>query len=554
MSDGPNGAGALDRVARVARDVGADSIADEAEALASRLSEGRFFVACLGQFKRGKSTLINALLGQDLLPTGVVPVTAVVTVVRWGEQASARVRLRDAGWRGIALDEVAEYVAEDRNPENAKGVMGVEVFAPSALLRDGMCLVDTPGIGSVFAGNTEATRDFVPHIDAVLVVLGADPPISGAELALVEDATKLVTRLIVVMTKADRLTEEERAQGRDFAARVLAKRLGREVRPIFEVSAVERRRGAPTRDWSALEAALVQLSSEGIEVVRNAEVRGVRRLSERLVREIDEQVGALERPREESERRIEDLRRSVADAERTLDDMGYLFTAVQERLTRSFQATRDAFLARARKEATDELLRALDSQPDAGARNAMERAQAIARARVEGWRTEIAPEAEGMYREAVARFVELANDFLMRVASAGNRTLAALPGTFEPDTGFRTKPEFYFNELLTLADPKVATRLAALVGSRERIVRDAAEYLERLFETNSARVANDFISQVLESRRRLQQDVRDTLRSVVATAERALARAEGEQARGATAVGAAIARLHRARYDLGEAT
>ena len=181
---GPVGvrAGALEHVAGIAREIDADHVGEEAEALAARLGEGRFFVACLGQFKRGRSTLINALLEHDLLPTGVLPVTAVVTVVRWGEHASARVRLRDGDWRPIALGEVADYVAEDRNPENAKGVMGVEVFAPSVLLRGGMCLVDTPGIGSVFAENTGATRDFVPHIDAVLVVLGADPPISGAEL------------------------------------------------------------------------------------------------------------------------------------------------------------------------------------------------------------------------------------------------------------------------------------------------------------------------------------------------------------------------------------
>jgi predicted GTPase len=553
MRDGPTGSGVLARVAQVAREVGADSIADEAEALAFRLGEGRFFVACLGQFKRGKSTLINALLGEELLPTGVVPVTAVVTVVRWGASASARVRLRDGAWHPIALDDVAEYVAEECNPENEKGVTGVEVFAPSTLLRDGMCLVDTPGIGSVFAGNTEATRDFVPHIDAVLVVLGADPPISGAELDLVEDATKLVSRLVVVMTKADRLTEEERSQGRDFAARVLAKRLGRAVGPIFEVSAVEKRRGSATRDWGALEAALVRLASEGVEVVLNAEVRGTHRLRERLAREIDEQTGALVRPREESERRIDGLRRSVADAERALDEMGYLFTAVQDRLTRSFQATRDAFLARARKEATGGLVRAVDSRPEGSAREAMELALSIARTRVESWRAEVAPEAERTYREAVARFVDLANEFLQRVASAGDPALAALPVAFEPDMGFRTKPEFYFNELLTLADPRVSTRLAALLGSRERIASDAVEYLERLFETNSSRVANDLIAQVLESRRRLQQDVRETLRSVVARAERALERAEGEQARGTTSVEAAMARLRRARSELDEA-
>jgi len=544
------GVGSLARIAELAREVDANEIAADAETVAARLGEGRFFVACLGQFKRGKSTLLNALIGEAVLPTGVAPVTAVVTVVRWGECASARVRLKDGVWRTIALDAIAEYVAEDRNPENEKGVMGVEVFVPSPLLREGMCLVDTPGIGSVFEGNTAATREFVPHIDVTLVVLGADPPISGAELALVEEATKLAPRLVVVLGKADRLTDEERTQGREFAARVLAQRLGREVGPVLEVSALERQRAGPTRDWRELEAALVRLAGEGSDVVRDAEERGARRLEDRLAREFDEQLGALVRPREESQRRIDALRRSVADAEQTLDEMGYLFTAVQDRLTRSFQATRDAFLAHAPREAILGLSRAIDAEGERSARDAMALAQSSARDRIERWRTETAPNAEALYREAMTRFVDLANQFLKRVADATDPALAALPASFEPDTGFRKTAEFYFNDLLPLADPKASSRLAAFVGARGKLARDAADYLEHLLDTNSARVVNDFSLQVLESRRRLQGELRDALRKVVSSAERALARAAEEHSKGAPAVDLSIARLHAVRARL----
>jgi Dynamin family len=132
------------------------------------------------------------------------------------------------------------------NPDNAKGVASVEVFLPSSLLRDGLCLVDTPGLGSVFGHNTEATRAVVPHKDAALLVLGADPPLSGVEMDLVEETSRQMGRVLVVMNKADRLTEDERAQGRAFAARLLAERLGRDVGPILEVSAKERLERGPT--------------------------------------------------------------------------------------------------------------------------------------------------------------------------------------------------------------------------------------------------------------------------------------------------------------------
>ena len=89
-----------------------------------------------------------------------------------------------------------------------------------------MCLVDTPGIGSVSIENTVATEAFVPHIDAALVVLVSDPPISADELALVDAVARQTAELIFVLSKADRGAEAERREARAFCEAVLAARLG----------------------------------------------------------------------------------------------------------------------------------------------------------------------------------------------------------------------------------------------------------------------------------------------------------------------------------------
>src|SRR5579863_3008261 len=141
-----DGAAHLLRLAALAENFGAESIAKEARELSARISEGRFYVACVGQFKRGKSTLINALIGEPVLPTGFIPVTAVPTVIRFGEQLTARVRLLDGSWNEIPVSELKQYVTEELNPENRKGVQGAEAFVPSPLLSSGMCIVDTPGL------------------------------------------------------------------------------------------------------------------------------------------------------------------------------------------------------------------------------------------------------------------------------------------------------------------------------------------------------------------------------------------------------------------------
>ena len=182
------------RIAVLADEFKNDQIRDDARSAAERIAGGRFYVACVGQFKRGKSTLLNALMGESLLPSGVTPVTAVPTILRFGERCRARVRLRSGEWTDIAIADVEQFVSEARNSENQRGVAALEVFVPSPLLRDGMCFVDTPGIGSVFSGNTATTHAFLPHIDAAIVVIGADPPIAGDGLALVERVAKEIPR------------------------------------------------------------------------------------------------------------------------------------------------------------------------------------------------------------------------------------------------------------------------------------------------------------------------------------------------------------------------
>ena len=541
-------------ISDAARLVGAEPIATEAIELRERLLHGRFYVACIGQFKRGKSTLLNALVGQSILPVGVVPVTAVVTVIRYGRELHARVQFGSGTWRDIGASTLHEFVSEAENPENIKGVTGVEVLVPSDLLRHGMCLVDTPGIGSVFSGNTVATREFVPHIDAALVVLGADPPLSGAELELVEQTGKLIDRLVFVLGKADRLTDEEREQGKAFAASVLSRRLGREAPPILEVSAVERMKGGATRDWVRLEGALRDLTGGGEEIVRQAEERGVRRLANHLIRQIDEQREALVRPQEESAQRMEILRRSVADAERTLSDLEYLFKSVQENLSRKFEDERESFLREALPVTSAALDRGVDGASDTKDLPAwaMEASLAIAKQSVEEWRSKMTAIAEALYSQAVARFVEMANDFLRRVADATDPALQSLPGSFEPDLGFTAKPRFHFTEMMTLAKPKLGTRLAGLTrASRVSAAKkNAAQYLARLLATNSARVANDFSEQVNESRRRIQVELREHLRTTVSSAESALQRATERRSLGESSVARDLETYQRLRVEL----
>ncbi|HXF96332.1 MAG TPA: dynamin family protein, partial [Gemmatimonadales bacterium] len=212
-------------LAALAREAGSPEHASELERLSERARAGRFYVAVVGQFKRGKSTLINALLGRDLLPAGVAPVTSVVTVVRWGPGPRATVYPRHADPREIAVTGLRDYVTEEGNPGNARAVRAVEIEWPVELLRTGLCLVDTPGVGSVLAANARETQAFLPHIDAALLVLGADPPITADELALGRELAAQRIPLVVVVNKADIVSPTDLDAAVAFTRRVLVERM-----------------------------------------------------------------------------------------------------------------------------------------------------------------------------------------------------------------------------------------------------------------------------------------------------------------------------------------
>jgi hypothetical protein len=110
----------------------------DCRALLTCLAEDRFNLLVVGQFSRGKSTLMNALLGADLLPTGIVPLTSVITTVRYGSRKQVVLTFVNSGSRReVPLAKLAEYVTQQANPGNVKNVACAEIELPVELLRRG---------------------------------------------------------------------------------------------------------------------------------------------------------------------------------------------------------------------------------------------------------------------------------------------------------------------------------------------------------------------------------------------------------------------------------
>ena len=174
-----------------------------------------------GEAKRGKSTLVNAFLGQRVLPVGVTPLTAVATTVRYGDSPLAEVRFADGHAEKHPYATLDDLVTERGNPANRRGIASVIVYVDAPILADGVELVDTPGTGSVFAWDTEAAHEAFESMDAAVLVLTADPPVSAGERDLLRTVAELSVRTFVVLNKADHLDEGGLAEAVAFTQQVL---------------------------------------------------------------------------------------------------------------------------------------------------------------------------------------------------------------------------------------------------------------------------------------------------------------------------------------------
>jgi GTP-binding protein EngB required for normal cell division len=206
------------------------------EELRDKIRTNTFNLVVVGQFKRGKTSLINALLGVDILPVAVVPLTSIVTIMTYGEALRTKVYFNDERVSEIRPEHLADYVTEKGNPKNVKNVHEVVLTYPSPYLRDGVRLIDTPGVGSIYQHNTDVAYRYLPKSDAALFLLSVDQPMSKAELDFLKDVREYSNKIFFLLNKADYLRENDLRESVEFSKNGLREAMGSDVK-LFPISA-----------------------------------------------------------------------------------------------------------------------------------------------------------------------------------------------------------------------------------------------------------------------------------------------------------------------------
>ncbi len=306
-----------------------------------KLSQNTFHLVVIGQFKRGKSTFINSIIGDRLLPTSVVPLTSIVTLLKYGPGEGIEVIFENGNRKTITRDNLTEYVTEKGNPGNGKKVKQVEIVFPSDYLRDGMIIVDTPGVGSTFENNTEMTYNYLPKVDAALFLLAVDPPISQSEIHFLKEVQKYVEKIFFIQNKIDYLSDEERRESMVFSKKVIEEALGMDGIKIHPLSAKMALEGKLSQNKELLEKSRLPefdrvlgeflLKAKGKTILRAA-LNGTRRLlsDEELSLELEKK--AIGTPLEILEQRLKIFKEKMDVIKRDREDIRYYFEGEIKRL------------------------------------------------------------------------------------------------------------------------------------------------------------------------------------------------------------------------------
>ncbi len=520
--------------------VGDASARDRVEAISTRARERLLEVAVVGEFKRGKSTLVNALIERDVLPTGVLPLTAVPTVIEPGDEG-CEVRFASGALEHHPLSEVARFVAEEGNPGNRLGVAVVTVRLHTPLLDEGVRLTDTPGIGSVLEHGTEATTAYLPNVDAAILVTAADPPISREETAFLDRVMEHAVRLFVVLNKADHLDPHELERARAFTEAVVRRHVADQDVKVYALSA-RSDRGDPSALASFRSDLKRFLVHEREATARASAHRGLRQVADGLRLAMDMEREALDMDAgrlAEATRAFEEARRRLA--ERTETDSARLEGARRAAL----RAYDDAVEAAA-GEVTAEVRRRTDERIFALAGSSpVEMIETLRAERVDLLNDIAGPVGERAAAEALVTFARGAQDTARDVAGRLESLARSAAGSFgvelpdltldvpEPEV---TKPAFTYVRPLALGDQAVFASWRLLGGRGVRRVRaraleeadeETAMYFGRLRGALGQQLSDD-ARRFAAALRRLQEGLECPLTEAV---ERATAAAAGSACR-----------------------
>lgn len=196
--------------AAMAEKMGFHSSAEVIRETAKGFSEKELMVVTVGEMKRGKSSLMNALLEEMIFPVNTSVATNVVTIVRFGKKEKVEAIIEEMKngvlapvVKTITRAEIPDYVSEQGNPSNFRNVKVLNIEVPNPVLQEGIVFVDTPGVGSLNINHAETTYGFLPNADLLLFVCDSSAGLTETEINFLKRGYRYCKNILFPLTKKD---------------------------------------------------------------------------------------------------------------------------------------------------------------------------------------------------------------------------------------------------------------------------------------------------------------------------------------------------------------
>jgi GTPase SAR1 family protein len=520
--------------------------------LQEKIENNVFNLVVLGQFKRGKTSLINALLGADILPTAVVPLTSIATILTYGDQLKITVYFNDGRVIDIEPTALPHYVTEKGNPKNEKEVQEVLVAYPSPYLKDGVRLIDTPGVGSVYEHNTDVAYQYLPKADAALFLLSVDQPVSKAELEFLKDVKAYSHRIFFLQNKADYVNPEDLSESISFSKGIIEEALGGQIK-IYPLSARLALEGKLSGIREALEKSFLPefetmlnefLMEEKGKVLLLSVTNNLFRLLAQAQFNIELQMKSLLTPLQELKEKIKIFEKKKTEILAEKEDFyllldGAVKNIIQKVLEEDLTAFRQSLslkgtnsIENSYRENSNRSLKELRNHLEKGIITEVKEAFIP-------WRVmedeKVAKAFEAVCRRFIARIDESVDALLHFSAE-----LFAVPlDIVKAESLWSTKSRFYyrFEEQpggIEIVTSSLTMLLPKIIGEKI-VIKKMKEYLNRVIDLHAARIGNDFEQKLekskLDFRWEMFQRIEATLDGISQATEKGISlKSKSEQA------------------------
>ncbi|MDI6889518.1 MAG: dynamin family protein [Thermodesulfovibrionales bacterium] len=523
------------------------------EELKDKLQNNVFNLVVLGQFKRGKTTLINALLAAEILPTAIVPLTSIATIVKYGEALRIKVYFNDGRVTEIKPESLPQYVTEKGNPKNEKDVREVVITYPSPYLKDGVRLIDTPGVGSVYQHNTDVAYQYLPKSDAAIFLLSVDQPVGQAEIEFLKDVKEYSHRIFFLQNKADYVSAEDLNESISFTKRILEEYMGWGVK-MFPLSAKLALDGKLSGSRDLLEKSFLPefekilnrfLMEEKGKVLLLSVSNTLLRVLSQAMFELELEMKSLTTPLDELKVKIEAFEKKKKEVLREKQDFDILLEGEVNRLVnKGLDEDQQEFkkeLTSILTEGVKSFYKEKQSLPSRQLNSALEE-YAIDEVRnaYNNWWAKEDGKLASAFESICGRFIVKINEIVDALLKFSSELFDIPFEEFKAEELWTVKPSFYYKfkeepVVLEVLATTFTLSLPKFIGDRI-LLRKTKEYMVEMVDMQGGRVRYDFVKRLDKSKLDFRWEMLKRIEATIEGISTAIEKGMSQKSKGEKAV------------------